>query len=85
MTVPFFFFIIHCITDCFTGCTYVDTPRSIQWFFRNELLDLQDRIIIVVNYKGLLSIVLSGHKYLKQAQDSSLNKFKRNVTGDWRG
>lgn len=83
MTVPFF--IIHFITDCFTGCTYVDTPRSIQWFFRNELLDLQDRTIKVVNYTGLLSTVLSGYKYLKQAQDSSLNKFKRNVTGDWRG
>lgn len=83
MTVPFF--IIHLITDCFTGCTYVDTPRSIQWFFRNELLDLQDRTIKVVNYTGLLSTVLSGYKYLKQAQDSSLNKFKRNVTGDWRG
>lgn len=83
MTVPFFF--IHFITDCFTGCTYVDTPRSIQWFFRNELLDLQDRTIKVVSYTGLLSTVLSGYKYLKQAQDSSLNKFKRNVTGDWRG
>lgn len=83
MTVPFF--IIHFITDCFTGCTYVDTPRSIQWFFRNELLDLQDRTIKVVSYTGLLSTVLSGYKYLKQAQDSSLNKFKRNVTGDWRG
>lgn len=83
MTVPFF--IIHFITDCFTGCTYVDTPRTIQWFFRNELLDLQDRTIKVVNYTGLLSTVLSGYKYLKQAQDSSLNKFKRNVTGDWRG
>lgn len=83
MTVPFF--IIHFITDCFTGCTYVDTPRSIQWFFRNELLDLQDRTIKVVNYTGLLSTVLSGYEYLKQAQDSSLNKFKRNVTGDWRG